>query len=81
SLGEDIVVASQVYHWEVVLEEMLAAIDGGTLGGETYVLTLANDGLVIEYNDAFDLPAEIRAIGDEAVAAIADGSLSTGVGG
>ena len=81
SLGEDIVVASQVYHWEVVLEEMLTAIDGGTLGGETYVLTLANGGLVIEYNDAYELPAEIKAIGDDAVAAIADGSLSTGVGG
>jgi basic membrane protein A len=81
SLGEDIVVASQVYHWEVVLDEMLAAIDGGTLGGETYILTFANDGLVIEYNDAYELPAEIRTIGDETVAAIADGSLSTGVGG
>ena len=81
SLGEDIVVASQVYHWEVVLEEMLAAIDGGTLGGETYVLTFANEGLVIEYNDAYALPEEIKAIGDEAVAAIADGSLTTGVSG
>ena len=81
SLGEDIVVASQVYHWEVVLEEMLAAIDGGTLGGETYVLTLANGGLVIEYNDAYELPADVKTIGDDAIAAIADGSLSTGVGG
>jgi basic membrane protein A len=79
SLGPDIVVASQVYHWEVVLDEMLNAIEGGTLGGETYVLTFANDGLVVEYNDAYGVADDIKKIGDEAVASIADGSLSTGV--
>ena len=60
ALGEDIVVASQVYHWEVVIGEIIDSIEGGTLGGEIYTLTLANGGLVIEYNDLYALDAAIR---------------------
>ncbi len=78
-LGEDIVVASQVYRWEVVLTQMLDAIAEGTLGGETYTLTFANEGLALEFNDAYDLSDEIQTIGTEAVAGIADGSVTTGV--
>lgn len=76
SLG-DIVVASQVYKWEVVLEEILAAIDDGTLGGTSYVINLENGGEVIEYNDAYDLSSEVRQLGDDTVAGIIDGSIST----
>jgi len=77
SLG-DIVVASQVYKWEVVLREMLTAIDGGTLGGTTYEINLANGGEVIEYNANFDLPADVAQLAEDAIAGIADGSMSTG---
>ena len=38
----------QVYHWEVVLNDIIASIQGGTLGGESYTLTLANGGLQME---------------------------------
>ncbi len=55
SLGEDIVVASQVYHWEVVLDDIIAGVRDGKLGGEVYTLTLENGGLEIEFNDAFSL--------------------------
>lgn len=68
SLAPEIVVASQVYHWEGILDEMVTNVKAGTLGGELYVITFANDGLVIEYNDGFDLPADVRQIGDDAVA-------------
>jgi basic membrane protein A len=68
SLAPEIVVASQVYHWEGILEEMINKVKGGTLGGELYSITFANDGLVIEYNDGFDLPADVKQIGDDAVA-------------
>ncbi|MDH3679728.1 MAG: BMP family protein [Acidimicrobiia bacterium] len=81
SLGESNVVASQVYHWEVVLEQILDSIASGTLGGETYTLTFANDGLVIEYNDGYELPADVRTLADETVEAISSGSLETGVAG
>jgi basic membrane protein A len=75
SLGADIVVASQVYHWEVILEEMLALIEGGTLGGEVFTLTLENGGLVVEFNDGYELPDEVRTLGEETI----DGSIETGV--
>jgi basic membrane protein A len=79
SLGADIVVASQVYHWEVILEEMLALIEGGTLGGEVFTLTLENGGLVVEFNDGYELPDEVRTLGEETIAGLSDGSIETGV--
>ena len=78
SLAPDIVVASQVYHWEVVLREIIDNIENGVLGGEQYVIDLANGGEVIEYNDAYDLPADVRTLAEETIAGIIDGSISTG---
>ena len=77
SLAPDIVVASQVYHWEVILEEILDKIGDGTLGGEIYSIDFENEGLVLEYNDAFDLPDDVKAKADEAIDAIKDGSVTT----
>jgi len=77
SLAPDIVVASQVYHWEVILEEILDKIGDGTLGGEIYSIDFENEGLVLEYNDAFDLPDDVKAKADEAIDAIKDGSATT----
>jgi basic membrane protein A len=78
SLAPEIVVASQVYHWEVVLREIIAKVQAGTLGGEQFVIDLANGGEVIEYNDAYDLPAEVKTLAEETIAGIIDGSISTG---
>ncbi len=78
-LGPEIVVASQVYHWEVLFNEIIDNIQAGTLGGEVFVATLANGGLVMEFNESFGLDPAIRSAADDTVAAIADGSLSTGV--
>jgi basic membrane protein A and related proteins len=77
-LAPDLVVASQVYHWEVVLEQMLEERANGTLGGEAFMLTLENGGLVVEFNDGFDLPDDVRAAADAAIAGIIDGSVDTG---
>jgi len=79
ALGEDIVVASQVYHWEVILTEIIAGIEGGTLGGEVYTIDLDNGGLVIEFNDGFELDAEIKAAAEQTVSDIIDGTIKTGV--
>ncbi|MCY3561259.1 MAG: BMP family protein [bacterium] len=76
-LAPEIVVASQVYEWEVVLADIAASIDRGVLGGEAYTLTLANGGLAISFNDAYGLSGDIRAIGEAAVAGIIDGSIET----
>jgi basic membrane protein A len=47
-LAGDVGVMFQVYHWEVVLRDIIAGIQEGKLGGESYTLTLANGGLVME---------------------------------
>ena len=78
SLASSIVVASQVYHWEVVIREIINKVNAGTLGGESFALTLANQGLVIEYNPEYSVPAEAQALADAAVAGIIDGSIVIG---
>lgn len=72
TLAPEIVVASQVYHWEHMLEEMIDKVQDGTLGGELYKITFANEGLVIEYNEDFDLPDDVKQIGDDAIKAFED---------
>ena len=72
TVGPEIVVANQVYRWDVVLDDLVADIQAGTYGGNSYEINFANGGLVIEYNDAYDLPADVRAIGDAAVASFMD---------
>jgi basic membrane protein A len=79
-LAPEVVVASQVYHWEVILSQILDAIEAGTLGGESYSIDLENGGEVIEFNDGYDLPEDVRAKGEETIAGIQDGSIETGVG-
>ena len=80
SVAPEIVVANQVYKWDVVLDDLVRDIQGGSMGGSSYIIDFANGGLVIEYNDAYDVPAEARSAIDGAVAGFTDGSLSTGVG-
>ncbi|MEZ5342264.1 MAG: BMP family ABC transporter substrate-binding protein [Acidimicrobiales bacterium] len=79
-LAPEVVVANQVYHWEGILTDLIGQIKGGTLGGQTYDLTLENGGLVVEFNDAYAVPDDVKAAADAAIAGISDGSMSTGVG-
>jgi basic membrane protein A and related proteins len=80
-LAPDNVVASQVYKWDVVLGELIAGIAAGDLGGETYDINLGNGGEVIEFNDAVEVPADVMALGEDTIAGIIDGSISTGADG
>lgn len=48
-LAGDSAVAFQVYKWEVILGEIIENIKMGVLGGQSYKLTLANGGLVMEF--------------------------------
>lgn len=79
SLAPDLVVASQVYHWEGMLQQVLDARAAGTLGGEVFEINLANGGLVIEFNDGYPLDPAVRTAAEATIAAVADGSQSTGV--
>jgi basic membrane protein A len=75
SLAPDIVVANQVYHWEVVLKTMISQIESGTYGGESFEITLANGGLVIDFNPDYNLPADAKHAADAAIEGISDGSI------
>ena len=79
SLAPGNVVASQVYDWTVVLDEIIALVKDGTYGGTAYAITLDNGGLLIEYNDGYDLPADVKALAEEAIKGIKDGSISVDV--
>jgi basic membrane protein A len=74
-LAPDIVVANQVYHWEVVINEIIDLIDQGTLGGKSFVIDLENGGEVMEFNPEYDLPEDVKALADETVQGIIDGSI------
>lgn len=75
SLAPNIVVATQVYHWEVVLSQMIELIQAGTRGGKSFTINLANGGEVIEFNPAFQLPDEVKAKAEETIKGIVDGSI------
>jgi basic membrane lipoprotein Med (substrate-binding protein (PBP1-ABC) superfamily) len=75
SLAPDLVVASQVYDWKSVIKDMIAKHKAGALGGETFTLRLANDGLKIAYSSGYSLPADVKAAADAAIAGIKGGSI------
>ena len=75
SLAPSIVVASQVYHWEVALNEMISQIKAGTLGGEAFVINLANGGEVIEFNPESTVVADAQALAEETIQGIMDGTI------
>ena len=76
SLAPSIVVASQVYHWEGILNEMISLIKAGTLGGQSFEATLANGGEVIEFNPDYELVADAQALADTTIQGIQDGSIT-----
>jgi len=75
-LAPDIVVANQVYRWDVVLHEIMDLIDEGVLGGKSFVIDLANGGEVLEFNPDFDLPADVAALADETINEISGGAVA-----
>lgn len=75
SLAPELVVASQVYDWTVILEDMIPKIQSGTLGGETYTLELSNGGLKIAFNPGYTLAAEAKAAAEKAIADITSGAV------
>ncbi len=77
-LAPNLVVASQVYHWEFAIRQIVAGVEQGVLGGETYTLNLSNGGIIIEYNPTYSLATEVRAAADTAAQAIILGNIVTG---
>jgi len=75
--GKELVVASQVYHWEVILEDMFSQIEDGQLGGEALSVNLANGGLVIEINGCYDLPSSVTDGVGDVISDVIDGTITT----
>ncbi len=75
SLAPELVVASQVYDWTGMIKEIIANHLAGTLGGQTYILQLKNDGLKIAYNPGYALPEDVKAAGDKAIEDIIAGTV------
>jgi len=75
SLAPGVVVANQVYHWEVILRQIIDLIGEGTYGGIAYTIDLANEGEVIEYNPDFELPADVLDLATATIEGIIDGSI------
>lgn len=75
SFAPNTVVASQVYHWEVILKEIVDLREEGTLGGQSFVANLANGGEVMVFNPDFDLPDDVRAAAEETIQGIIDGTI------
>lgn len=78
SLAPSVVVASQVYDWTGVLKDIINKLKGGKLGGEAFALTLANKGLVIDFNPEVQVPADVKTLADKTIAGIVDGSIVVG---
>ena len=75
-LAPDTVVASQVYDWTGIINDMISSHNAGVLGGKSYTLTFKNGGLVIQYNDAIELPAEVVDAADAAIEGIMAGEIN-----
>ncbi|MEO8397836.1 MAG: BMP family ABC transporter substrate-binding protein, partial [Chloroflexota bacterium] len=70
----DTVVVSEAYDWVPTLTDMITSIQGGTMGGTVYTLTLENKGLTFVYGKV-ELSDEIKAAADAATADIISGKI------
>jgi basic membrane lipoprotein Med (substrate-binding protein (PBP1-ABC) superfamily) len=75
SLAPNIVVASQVYVWDSVIKQMMDLMSKGTLGGQAFAINLQNGGEVVQYNPAYQLPADVKQAADDTIKGISDGSI------
>lgn len=76
TLSPEIVVSSQVYNWVDVLNAIIADVEAGEINGVSFALTLENDGLLIEFNEDFELDEDVQAAAEEVMQAIIDGDIS-----
>jgi basic membrane lipoprotein Med (substrate-binding protein (PBP1-ABC) superfamily) len=71
-IAEESGVLFQVYHWEVVLMDIIERVREGELGGIAYTVTLENGGLVMEYSELTGLSEEQMEMIEETVNALVE---------
>jgi basic membrane lipoprotein Med (substrate-binding protein (PBP1-ABC) superfamily) len=74
-IAPETVVASQIFDWVGVIEDIIDSHSKGVLGGKAYTLTFKNEGLVLDYNEAVTVPEEIKAAADAAIQGIMNGEI------
>jgi basic membrane protein A len=79
SLAPNIVVGNQVYDWSVALKEMIAQIKSGVKGGQVYTMNFKNGGIKMDYNPAYNLPADVKELAEKTIAGLKDGTITTNV--
>ncbi len=77
TLGPDVVVVNQIYDWTGVVNDMIAKVKAGELGGTAYNLTLENGGLKIVFNEAITIPDDVKAAAEETIGKIEAGEIET----
>jgi len=75
SLAPEIVVGTQVYHWEVVLSQIIELVKAGTLGGEAFAINLANGGETIDFNPGYNFAPDVQTLIEQTIQDIIDGSI------
>src|SRR5215216_5831624 len=75
SLAPSIVVASQVYHWEGVLKQMIDLINKGTIGGQSLKIDLANGGEMIEFNPDSTVATDAKTLAETTIKGITEGTI------
>jgi basic membrane protein A len=78
--GDGVVVANQVYEWEVVLQGLVDEVSGDSMGGNVYGIDLDNGGLQIVYGN-IDASDDITSTVADATAAVVAGDVSTMIDG
>jgi basic membrane protein A len=76
SLAPETVVACQVFDWVGIIEDIITSHNAGVMGGKSYTLTFKNGGLVLTYNPAIDVPADVKAAAEAAIQGIMDGAIN-----
>ncbi len=77
--ADGVVAASQVYRWEVALQQLVDDISSGELGGSSYEINLDNGGLGIEYGN-WDVPDSIRDLVNSTIQEVISGDVATRIG-
>lgn len=77
--ADGVVVANQVYRWEVALQQLVDDINDGDLGGSSYEINLENGGLGIEYGNG-DVSDDITDLVNSTVEEVIAGDVGTTVG-
>ena len=78
-LGEEIVVASQIYRWDYQLSQIVEDLLNDEVSGRVITADFSNGGLTMAYNPGMPLADDVQAAADAVEAGLKDGSLSTGV--